>query len=343
MLDDLKVINERDVDDTLGIAGRQWQQLEQEFDVKIDSRGIENIVYSGMGGSALAALVSVSWPGYKIPFEVVRDYHLPAYVSNKTLYIACSYSGNTEETISSLKEAEDRGAKICIIAGGGKLGEIAHQKSYPYLYLPKVEQPRYAVLYNLKALFEILKSAGQIDDIPRAESELRSSIKFLSEISKRWQATVPADKNLAKQIAIEAAGKSAVIYAGPLLAPAAYKWKIGFNENAKQIAWWNVYPEFNHNEFLGWTEQPPIKPYLVVDLRSKLDNPRIQKRFELSAKLLSGKRPDPVVVNVEGDNILEELLYASMLGDFVTIYSGIQNGLNPAPVLLVEKLKKELA
>ena len=163
MLDDLKLIHERDPDDTLGIAERQWQQLTENFEVSVDGSGIENVVYSGMGGSALAALLSVTWPGYDIPFEVVRNYQIPRYVSDKTLFIACSYSGNTEETISSIALAEQKGARIVVIAGGGKLASLAEQKGYPLIILPKAEQPRYAVLFNLKALIDILISAGLVD------------------------------------------------------------------------------------------------------------------------------------------------------------------------------------
>jgi glucose/mannose-6-phosphate isomerase len=133
-----------------------------------------------------------------------------------------------------------------------------------------------------------------------------------------------------------------VVYAGTKLAPAAYKWKISFNENAKHIAWWDEFSEFNHNEFLGWTEQPEQKPYTVIDLRSNLEHAQIQKRFEITARLLSGKRPDPIVVNAEGADLLEQLLSTIALGDFVTIYTAILSNVNPTPVALIEKLKVEL-
>ena len=100
MLDDLKYIHQRDGQDALGIAERQAAQLDYKFEVpKIDG-DIQNIVFAGMGGSALPALLSQSWPGYNLPFEVCRQYNIPAYVSNKTLFIACSYSGNTVVTAS---------------------------------------------------------------------------------------------------------------------------------------------------------------------------------------------------------------------------------------------------
>src|SRR3954468_13620886 len=142
MLDDLKYIHQRDGQDALGIAEKQYQQLEHAFEVPAIEGHFENIVYAGMGGSALAALISQSWPGHKVPFEVCRQYHIPAYVSDKTLFIAASYSGNTEETVSAIEQAGKRGAQIVVLAGGGRLQEIAQAKNYPFLPLPKAAQPR---------------------------------------------------------------------------------------------------------------------------------------------------------------------------------------------------------
>lgn len=341
MLDDLKYIHDHDPADTLGIAERQWQQLGHEFEVFQDQVTVDNIVYAGMGGSALAALVSESWPGYKIPFEVVRGYDIPAYVSDKTYFIAASYSGNTEETLSAIAQAEAKGAHIAVIAGGGKLAELAEAKSYPLATLPKAEQPRYAVLYNLKALLTLLEQAGLLA-ADGVSDELAKTAEFLKNAVQSWVATVPSSRNQAKQIALDVIGKSAVIYGGPKFWPAAYKWKISFNENAKHIAWWNQYPEFNHNEFMGWTEQPVDKPYAVIDLRSNLENPRVQKRFEVSDRMLSGRRPAAIVVNAEGETLLEQLLWIIACGDFVTLYTALANGINPAPVDLIEKFKKSL-
>ena len=339
MLDDLKLIHERDAQDTLGIAERQAQQLTHTFKTSQGPIEVDNIVYGAMGGSALAAILSTSWPGYDLPFQVVRDYDIPAYVSPKTYFIACSYSGNTEETISALEQAEAKGAKIAVITGGGKLAEIAKEKGYPLALLPKAEQPRYAVLYNLKALLTLLEEAGLLKN---KDAELKQAADFLQDSVQSWVATVPTASNQAKQIAQEVIGKSAVVYAGPKLAPAAYKWKISFNENAKHLAWTNQYPEFNHNEFMGWTKQPPQKPYTVIDLRSSLEHPRNQKRFEVTERLLSGMRPAPIIVEAQGKTLFEQLLWTIALGDFVTLYTALLNGLNPAPVDLIEKFKKSL-
>jgi glucose/mannose-6-phosphate isomerase len=342
VLDDLKMIHERDAADTLGIAEKQWQQLELSFDPGVypDFHPL-NIVYGGMGGSALAALVATTWPAFRVPFEIVRNYDLPAYVGEQTLFVAASYSGNTEETLSALEQAEASSAKIVVIAGGGRLKEIAEAKGYPLAILPRTEQPRYAALANLTALLALVDPYGvlAIDDY---KAELAQAATYLRGVTAAWRADVPTANNAAKQLAQEMIGKSVVVYGGPKLWPAAYKWKISFNENAKQVAWVGVLPEFNHNEFIGWSKQPHDKPYAVIDLRSNLENERVQKRFTVSEQLLSGLRPAPHVVQAEGATLLEQLLWTIAFGDFVSLYTGLLNGLNPAPVELVEKFKKEL-
>jgi glucose/mannose-6-phosphate isomerase len=339
MLDDLKMIHERDREDTLGVAEKQWQQLEQNYDVELGPRQFKNVVLAGMGGSALAALVMQVWPGLNLPFEIVRNYDLPTYVGPETLIFASSYSGNTEETLSALAQAEAKGAFIVIMASGGQLADIAREKNYPLLLLPDGLQPRYTLFYGLKALLTATDKLGLTN---KKAEELAAQAEFVKSATAGWRPDVATKDNQAKQIALEIIGKSAVIYAGPRLAPAAYKWKISFNENAKHIAWTNQYPEFNHNEFIGWTKQPVDRPYAVIELRSPLEHERVQKRFEVSGRLLSGLRPAPIVVEPKGDTLLRQLLWTVALGDFVTLYTALLNGLNPAPVDIIEKFKKSL-
>jgi glucose/mannose-6-phosphate isomerase len=125
--------------------------------------------------------------------------------------------------------------------------------------------------------------------------------------------------------------------------PAAYKWKISFNENAKNIAWCNQFSEFNHNEMLGWSAQPVDKPYGIIELQSKFEHQRILKRYEITNRLLSGQWPQPHIIEAQGETILEQILWTIALGDFTSIYLALLNGINPTPVELIEKLKSELA
>lgn len=339
-LDDLKMIHERDKQDALGVAGTQWEQLLEQYEIPERSEAIDNIVYAGMGGSSLGALLSKAWPGYDRPFEVVRTYDIPAYVGPRTLFIAASFSGNTEETLNALAQAEQRGAIIVLIASGGRLAEIAEERSYPLAKLPKVSQPRYAALCVLKAIVQILVSYGLTDS--GKITEVEAAAQKLQPILKGYSPDVPTVQNPAKQLALELMGSSPVIYASNLFYPVAYKWKISINENAKNVAWAGEYPEFNHNEFLGWSSHPVQRPYKVVDLRSSLDHLQIQKRFEISDRLLSGRRPAAEVVQLQGDSVLEQMLYGTTFGDFVSLYLALLNGLDPTPVDLIEKMKAEL-
>lgn len=342
MLDDLKYIHQRDAQDSLGIAEKQWQQLAYDFTLTWKPTGpVKNIVLAGMGGSALAGLLSVTWPDYSVPFEIVRDYEIPAYVNKETLFVAASYSGNTEETLAALAAAQKANAQVIVIASGGKMEEIAKEHNLPFEKLPSSGQPRFGVLYALKAYVTILERAGLVKTAS-AEQALKEASEFLRTEIEAWVPTVPTKNNPAKQLALECVGKSPVIYAGPKLFPAAYKWKISFNENAKNVAWCNVLPEFNHNEFLGWTSHPVDKPYTVIDLRSNLEHPRVQKRFEVTERLLSGRRPAAEVVEAKGATLLEQLVWTIALGDFVTLYTALLNGLNPSPVDLIEKFKATL-
>lgn len=341
-IDDLKYIHAKDSQDALGIAEKQWQQLEHQYEIPELNYPVENIVFSGMGGSALAALLAKTWPGFKVPFEVTRGYHLPAHVGTKTLVIASSYSGNTEETISALHDAEKMGAHIICVSSGGKLEELAKEKGHLWVKLPTAAQPRFAVLYSFKAFITVLEKAGFVNH-DSAEKELHETAEFLKNHLSSFSPTVPTSKNLAKKLALDIIGLSPVVYGGPLMAPVAYKWKISFNENAKNVAWWNEFPEFNHNEFMGWASHPIDKPYAIIDLRSSFEHERIQKRFELTAKLLSGRRPSPHTIQAEGETLLEQMLYMMALGDFVSLYVALLNGINPTPVELIEKFKAELS
>lgn len=346
MLDDLKMIHQRDSQDALGIAEKQCQQYSHDYKFSWSpSRPISNVIAAGMGGSGLAAKAYKVAGGLHVPFEVVQDYDLPEYAGEDTLLVCSSYSGNTEETLSVLEQALDDKRPypkpmIVVIASGGKLLEKAKTNNIPYVCLPAGYQPRYTFGYQYRAIAEVFAATPLVDGEIQS---LETAAKWLSENINNLLPASLTKENPAKKLALELAGSSIVIYSGPQLFPAAYKWKISLNENAKQIAWCNQLPEFNHNEFLGWTSHPADKPYKVVDLRSKLEDKRTQKRFQVSEKLLSGKRPHPEVVNPKGNTSLEQLLWTVTLGDFVSLYLSLLNGLDPTPVDLIKKFKEEMA
>lgn len=347
MLDDNNVLRQRDSEGTLDSTAHQAQQTRLPVEILSpdhDGREITRVVVAGMGGSALAAQLAKTWLDTEltVPFEVVRNYTLPTYVDYNTLVIASSCSGNTEETLSCFVEAQKRFAQIAVISLGGELVKMAEENNVSRVVLPTLPiQPRMLTIAQLRALTAIL-AHFKIVNYDRF-AEIADTADWLAAESQAWITTVTTDKNEAKQLALFAVGKTAVFFGGPLMRSVAYKWKISWNENAKNVAFWNEYPEFNHNEFLGWTSHPIEKPFAVFDIVSNLEHPQILKRFIVSDRLLSGKRPKAQTIHVKGDTLLKQLLWANIFADFASIYVGILNNVDPGPVELANKLKHELS
>ncbi|HUD06412.1 MAG TPA: bifunctional phosphoglucose/phosphomannose isomerase [Candidatus Saccharimonadales bacterium] len=342
MLDDLKYIDQRDKSDALGTASKIWQQYKHSFGFSWQpNRQIKNVVVAGMGGSALAARVISSWPQLKLPYEIVQGYDLPSYVDEGSLVVLLSYSGNTEEVRSVAEQAisVDKKPVIFTVSSGGALADFADRNGLGKVLLPGGLQPRLGFGYQLRALIEVFTSVGLIEG---QLDSLTKAADWLGQQSAAWLPEIPVSKNPAKQIALDLVGKTVLIYSGNLFSPAAYKWKISFNESSKNLAWHNVYSEFDHNEIMGWLSHPVDKPFSVVEIHSKFENSRIQKRFEITQKLLSGKRPSPIVIQPEGDSLVEQLLWTTGLGDMVSIYLGLLNGVDPTQVEVIERLKAEL-
>lgn len=346
ILDNVNVIAQRDPEGALKVIANQYKQV--TFDAKVwnaehDNREITSVVVTGMGGSALAALMAkvLLINELTISFDIIRGYDLPAYVNRNTLVIASSHSGNTEETLSALEQAQEKGAQVGILASGGKLIDIATNYDIAHVPLAAGAQPRMSMIGNLRGLFALLEAFGVISK--KWLDDLADLSGWLEQETAKWTPDVPTEKNYAKQLALEAIGKTPVFYGTPLTAPLAYKWKISWNETAKNVAFWNEFPEFNHNEFMGWVSHPIEKPFAVFDILSPLDRPRVRQRFELSDRLLSGLRPHAVTLELAGETLLAQFLWGAILADFSSTYAAVLNQVDPTPVELIEKLKKELA
>lgn len=345
MLDDMNVLKQRDPHGALEVAARQFEQVAFDAIIQLpenDARTINRVVIVGMGGSALAADIVKSWlkNDLTLPLEVVRSYTLPAYVNYNTLVIVSSYSGNTEESLSCYEEARNRFAQVAALSAGGKLQQRAEEGQVAHVVLPTGIQPRMSTIYQLRAMTALLAHFGVIGF--NFYDGIKETGDWLRQETDAWLPTTTTDKNLAKQIALLSVGKTPVFYSGDFMAPVGYKWKISWNETAKNLAFYNQFPEFNHNEFMGWTAQPVEKPFVIFDLISSFEHPRILQRFVLSDRLLSGKRPKSHVVEMSGDTPLAQLLRGCILADFASIYTATLNKVDPVPVDLIERLKKEL-
>jgi len=346
MLDNQEYISQHDPFGALKVAEQEYQQTSYPASIlnpPENLKPISNVVVSGMGGSALAAMIMKAWTKdkIKVPFEIVKDYNLPSYISPSSLVICSSYSGNTEETMSAFVQAQKAGAMLSIITAGGKLIDKASIFHASVVKLPSGFQPRMAVNFNLKALALVFVSYGLLPE--SALNEIGTEANWVERATREWLPNVPTEHNYAKQIAVLASGKTPVFYGGSLTSPIAYKFKIGWNENAKNVAFNGELPESNHNDFAGWTSHPIEKPFAVFDIASSFEHPRIIKRFELADRLLSGQRPAAKRIDLQGDTLMQQLLWGGAFADFASIYAGILNGVDPTQVTAIEQLKMELA
>lgn len=302
-----------------------------------------HIVILGMGGSAIGGDLVRAFLGdtLAVPLHIIRDYHLPAFVSSRTLVLASSYSGNTEETLSTVGEASSRGCRIIALCSGGKLAEMAGANSWPLVRLPAGFPPRAALGYSFSSLLLALGKIGLIEDFPPALRELAT---FLASRGRGVSPDVPFEKNDAKQLAARIHGRIPAIYgaAGPL-AVAALRWKGQMCENAKNLAMAGEAPEFNHNEVVGWGLPEGSKDKLIaVILRSADDHPRIARRFDIVRSMFAEKGTPVETVTAVGADVLQRLFSVIQFGDWVSLYLAVLNGVDPTAISVIDYLKKEL-
>ena len=351
-IDDIEVIRELDpgnmynsifdmpeqMDEAFKIAGR-WEISADQF------AEVGNIIVIGMGGSAIGGdlLRTLLSSQLLIPFHVCRHYRLPEYVDDESLVIVSSYSGNTEETLSAFEDALDRKAMIAGITTGGMLEETARLNEVPYLKIPPGLQPRAALGYSLVPIMVFLEKIGLIESVA---DQLARTIKRLMIQREKYIESESSETNTAKMLAEMMHEKMPIIYGGPTLTDVvAMRWKGQICENSKNMAFANQYAEFNHNELVGYNELiARHKDHLmVVQLRDKDDHPKITRRMEIVAAIIRKLGVEVVEIDSVGELPLERIFSLIQLGDFVSYYLAILNGVDPTPVEAIETLKEELA
>lgn len=299
------------------------------------------LMVSGLGGSALPANILRIYlnnlyhenPQKNRRFGIFqnRSYSLPPEAYENCLNFCASYSGNTEETLASLEEAIKADLSVVGFASGGKLKEICEKNKLPCVSIPSGIQPRYAVGYFFAAMFRVLVNAGLVED----------KTEELMALSEKLNETVLTLEEKGRELAGQLVGKTPIIYASAKFKALAMIWKIKINENAKTPAFYNFYPELNHNEMVGFTL--PQGKFHIITLLDKNDHPQNIKRMRLTAELLREKGVETTLVEMENDNILNTIFSTLLLGDWTAYYLALAYGQDPTPVALVEELKKKLA
>ena len=341
MLDNLTSMHERDTQDALGAVERQAQQLREPIVVPQLPPTATSIVVCGTGAVQVAAEMVRTFPGTNVPIEVVLG-ELPAYAQSDTLCIVTDFGNDEAATAGVLADVKARGLEPVILTHAGLLSDANRYGEQTLVILPHMQTLRFNILLIYRALLAILSEAGLLATNEDVLTLLADSETWLAKATETWSWLIPSSRNAAKALAYEIISKSVVISSGQLLTPATVSWKLALNESAKHIAWTSIFPMASHSELVGWTGQPVDKPYAIIELRSELDQLWIQKQMEVSERLLSGLRPSSEIVIVQGETLLQQLLWATYLGSYVAVYVALLNGVNPTPTDIYTKFNARM-
>jgi len=346
-LDDLLIYQQVDTSRMLshlhdfpGQCQRAWEKV-LRFDLPRGYTTIDKVIILGMGGSAIGGEIvrRLTLTESKVPVWVHRDYGLPPFIDERTLVIASSYSGNTEETVSTFTQSLKTKAKKLVLTTGGKLKELAEKEGIPVFLIDYSAPPRAALPSSFIPLVGIFQKLGLLRD---KSADLQEGLKILT-VSKDGDETTPLVSNPAKQLATKLWGHVVIIYGAEFLSEVAQRWKTQLNENSKTLAFFELFPELNHNAVVGYKFPPGVKEKVfVVLLHSARFNPRNLLRYEATAKLLAKAEISYELVEAPGITALAQMICLILFGDYVSFYLAILNRIDPTPVDSIDFVKKYL-
>ncbi len=299
------------------------------------------LIVAGMGGSSIGGRLAREMLGDTCSRPVIPalGYGLPPWTTPETTVLCASYSGNTEETLACYEAAGALGAHRVVAASGGSLAELARADGVPVIPLAGGLQPRAAVAYQIVAALEV---AAQCGAGPRLTSELDVAAEHLEALVEDWGPD-GAEDALPKRLARALHERIPMIAGAGLTRPIAYRWKTQLNENAKVPAFSHELPELDHNELVGWEGSAELGRFAAVFLEDSDTHPRIADRVELTARLIEECGGEVHRVSTVGSTAVERVLSGVLLGDLVSLYLGVLRGVDPGPVELIERLKRDLA
>jgi len=347
-LDNPKVYEQFDPGRMLAHLHRFPQQCQEawrkakDFKLPTDFSSIDKVVVLGMGGSAIGGdlVCSLILSSGKPTIFVHRDYGLPAFVDDRTLVIASSYSGMTEETVSAFSQALNTKAKKLVITTGGKLKVLAEEHKVPVFMIDYVSPPRVALGYSLFSLLAFLYQLGFLKEEPKIEE----TVQTLEILLKKLKETVLTHLNPAKQLAGKFHGKLIVVYGAGILSEVARRWKTQLNENSKAWAFYETFPELNHNAVVGYQFPKELVPKIfVVLLRSPSLHPRILARYQITTEIMNKAGIRYQIIDSEGKADLSQLMNLVFFGDWVSYYLAILYEIDPSPVKVINYLKERLS
>ncbi|MDX1913676.1 MAG: bifunctional phosphoglucose/phosphomannose isomerase [Saprospiraceae bacterium] len=310
-------------------------EIAQKIELKKHTSPYRSVFISGLGGSGIGGGFVQDFVRNvcKLPVVVSKGYHAPAWINKHTLAICSSYSGNTEETLSTLDQLRSTGCKIVCIASGGQLIEIAKKYGYDYVQLPGGwSSPRACLGYSVVAQLGVFRAARLIP------GKLLNQVAAAQKLLARDQASI---QKHARKIAGFLLGKTPVLYCADTMEAVAVRWRQQINENAKSLCWHHVIPEMNHNELVGWRDQRP--DVAVIWLRNHDDYQRTAIRTDINKEIVEHYTQTSVQVYSKGKSLIEKAMWLVHLGDWVSVYLAELRQVDPVEIKVIEFLKAELA
>jgi len=302
---------------------------------------VKKVLVCGLGGSAIGGdILRTLFSSAKITVMINRNYSLPSFVDEKTLIFVVSYSGNTEETISSFNQALKTGCSLFSISSGGELQRLSEENKVPHLKVPPGMPPRCAVGYLSLPMIILLERILKVKLFDYEEL-----IELLHNLCERYLPHRETAANLAKSTAIKLKGKIPLIYGvDGLTDVVAHRLKTQFNENSKVLAGWNVFPEMNHNEVVPWSGEGEIDLgiFYPIFIRDKGEERRITRRIEVTQELIRKKGVEYSEIWTEGKSLICRVFSSIYTGDWMSFYLAILQGIDPTPIRFIDLLKSEL-
>ena len=302
--------------------------------IAVSKKSISTVLICGLGGSGIGGSIIKDVVSKKtgIPITVSKGYSIPSFVNKNTLVIACSYSGNTEETISSLEECLKKNAEITIITSGGKLQELAIKNTLNHIIIPGGHPPRAMFGYGFTQLFFILNNYKIITD--SFKNDFTAAISLIKEHHSKI-------KDLASSIAEKLHKTTPIIYVADGYEGVAIRLRQQINENSKMLCWHHVVPEMNHNELLGWRTN--TENLSVLYLRNENDYYRNDARIEINQSIVKKYTNTVLEVWSKGDSIIENSVYLINLGDWISWYLSVLNNVDAIEIDVINFLKEKLS
>lgn len=313
---------------------REAISIARNATLSIPNDRIDNVVISGLGGSGIGGTIvsQLLASQLRVPVIVNKDYSIPAFVGSNTLFIASSYSGNTEETLEALGHAERAEAKIAAVTSGGRLAEICSDKGYNCVNIPGGFPPRAAFGYSSIQLFYILDQYGLVN------GEFKVQLDQVPELLMTHSESIQEE---AKALAKSLHQRVPVIYSDASLEGVGVRFRQQINENSKMLCWHHVLPEMNHNELVGWAEKHP--EVTVVLFRTDTDYYRTQERMKYSKELIEQRNANLIEVQAKGEGLIQKAFYLIHLGDYASVFLADLKGIDAVEVDVITGLKNMLA